>query len=262
MARFASIEDEWRAFLTGAHPGIRRGRHFWRLLPSSPRCEWCNAPFGLPGSIGTRLAGKKRETKNPRFCNACFGTLKLGGAEIELSLLFADVRGSTALAERLGPAAFRNLLNRFYTTTADVIVGTDGLVDKFVGDEVIGLYLPVLTGDKHAQSAIAAAQELLRRTGHGDPRGPWLPIGVGVHTGVAFVGAVGEENGVRDLTALGDPVNITARLASAAAQGEILITDNAVRSAAFAADALERRELLLKGKNEPVAVRVLKCATA
>lgn len=257
MPSYNTIDEEWKAFLAGEHAGLRRGRNIFRLIPSHPRCKWCSAPFGVPGKFISRLVGKRPERKNPNFCNACFSTLKLGGVEIELSFLFADVRGSTALAERIGAQAFRNLLNRFYGIAVDVLLAEDALVDKFVGDEVIGLFIPALSGTDHAARAIAAAENLLRRTGHGMGREPWLPIGAGVHTGVAFVGAVGDENGVRDLTALGDAVNTAARLASVAGAGEILVSDTAARSARVDLGDREARNLALKGKSETVGVRVV-----
>lgn len=256
MANYDTVEQQWLAFLTGEHYELKRGRKIFRLIPSHPRCKWCSAPFGMPGKFISQLVGKRPERKNTNFCNACFSTLKLGGAEIELSFLFADVRGSTALAERIGPAAFRNILNRFYSIAVSVLLAQDALVDKFVGDEVIGLFIPALSGKDHAARAITAAQELLRRTGHGSGKEPWLPIGAGVHTGTAFVGAVGDENGVRDLTALGDPVNTAARLASVAAAGEILVSDAASTEAGIDITGREHRDLALKGKSTSVAVHV------
>ena len=129
-----------------------------------------------------------------------------GGTELELSMLFVDVRGSTRMAERMTPAGFSELMNRFYRTATEVLIGTDAVIDKLVGDEVIGLYLPIFTGPNHARPAVLAARELLRATGHGDEEEPWLPIGIGVHTGVAFVGTVaGAEGTVSDITALAPP---------------------------------------------------------
>src|SRR5436309_2313263 len=78
--------------------------------------------------------------------------------------------------------------------------------------------------------ALQAAEDLLRATGHGDDQGPWAPLGAAVHTGTAFVGIVGSR-GSSDFTALGDPMNLTAHLASQAAVGEILVTEAAMRSA-------------------------------
>jgi adenylate cyclase len=182
-----------------------------------------------------------------------------GGAEVELTMLFVDARGSTSLAETMSAAAFGKLLNRFYAVATDVLIRTDAFVDKFVGDEVIGLYMPLFTGPNHARPAVQAAQELLRVTGHGDAKGPWLPIGVGVHTGVAWVGTVkGTEDSISDVTALGDNVNITARLASKAGAGEALISDATYAAAGLNFGELEQRQLELKGKSEPVGVRVVR----
>jgi adenylate cyclase len=120
---------------------------------------------------------------------------------------------------------------------------------------VIGIFIPALTGELHAQRAIDAGRELLDVTGHSDST-PWVPIGVGINTGVAFVGTVGEGNQV-ELTALGDPVNVAARLASAAGAGEILITRAAARAAEFPDAGLEHRTLELKGKSATTEVLVL-----
>jgi adenylate cyclase len=93
-------------------------------------------------------------------------------------------------------------------------------------------------------------------TGHFDAEGPWAPIGVGVHTGIAFVGTVGTEDGVTDFTALGDSVNTGARLASVAAQGELLVSEEAYTSAGIVVQGMEERILKLKGRSEPQTVRV------
>jgi adenylate cyclase len=181
-----------------------------------------------------------------------------GGTELEISMLFVDVRGSTRMAEGMSPASFSQLMNRFYKAATDVLIRTDAVIDKLVGDEVIGLYLPLFTGPNHARPAVEAAQELLLATGHGDDQGPWLPIGIGVHTGVAFVGTVGGAEGtVSDITALGDNVNVTARLASVAAPGEALISEVTYAAGGMDLGDLESRQLELKGKSEPIAARVL-----
>jgi adenylate cyclase len=179
-----------------------------------------------------------------------------GGVEIELSLLFADVRGSTRLAEQRSPAEFRELLNRFYDAANRILIDSDGLVDKLVGDEVIGLYLPAIGAD-HPRKAALAARDLLLATGHGDPDGPWVPVGAGVHTGTAYVGAVGSEATVTDFTALGDAVNVSARLASVAAAGEVLISEPAYGPARDDLGDLDVRKLDVKGRDAPIDVRVL-----
>jgi adenylate cyclase len=204
-----------------------------------------------------RLIGKGRWPKNPTFCRSCFTFLvdNRGGAEIECSLLFADVRGSTSIAEGMRPVDVHDLMNRFFRTAAHVLVEHDAIVDRFVGDQAIGIFVPALAGGQHAARAIEAAQALLAATGHAD-RTPWIPVGAGVHTGTAFVGSIGSETQA-DFTALGDTVNIAARLSSSAAVGETLVTLEAAASANLGAAQLERRDLALKGKDAPTAVLVL-----
>jgi adenylate cyclase len=161
--------------------------------------------------------------------------------------VFADIRGSTALAERLAPAEFRALIDRFYSTTSKVVFDNDGGVDKFVGDEIVAFFFPIMSGPRHAAHAVAAALAILRVTGDADPEGPWVPVGVGVSSGLAWVGAIGDEKRI-DLTALGDVVNVAARLGGAARAGEVLLTAEAALEAGLDA-GLERRSLELKGKS-------------
>lgn len=256
-------EDEWRALLTGEHPGLARPRPFFKHLPRPPRCKLCNVPFRGPLTPFLRRLGYRRWAKNPSICEQCLSSFQkrgLGGAEIELSFLFADVRGSTALAERVGPSAFTTLLNRFYDVATRTLVDADAVVDKFVGDEVVGLFVPGFAGPDHAAGAITAARRILRLTGHGDPAGPWIPVGIGVHTGVAFVGTVGSsgapgsESSVADFTALGDPVNVTARLASVAGADELLITEASARAARLERGGREIREIAILGRRAPIVV--------
>lgn len=173
-----------------------------------------------------------------------------GGAEVEISLLFADVRGSTRLAERMPAQEFSHLMARFYGTAARMIDRRDGIVDKFVGDEVMALFIPGFAGDDHAADAIAAGRDLLIETGNGGGE-PWILVGAAVHTGIAYVGTVGEGD-ARDFTALGDPVNTTARLASCAAAGEILVSSAAASSSSLDTAGLENRTLTLRGRDETV----------
>ena len=250
--------SDWRNVLWGTHPGLFRKRRIFKLIPSDPRCRFCNAPFHGIGGTLMSIIGRKQYSKNPLFCEACL-TEPVEGVEVEITMLFADVRGSTTLAEKMSASDFGNLMNRFYDTASHVLVHSLAIIDKFVGDEVIGLYIPGLAGADHAKRAILAAEELLHATGH-HGNNPWLPIGVGIHTGNAYVSLVGSEGGVGDLTALGDSMNITARLASQAGVGEILVSESAYNQAALEAN-LEKRSLELKGRSEPVTVRVLRIET-
>lgn len=182
-----------------------------------------------------------------------------GGTEVELSMLFVDVRGSTSLAERMNATDYGRLINRFYKAATDVLIRTDAFIDQFVGDEAVGLYFPLFTGPNHARAAVLGAKELLRVMGYGGRQEPWIPVGVGVHTGIAFFGTIsGSENSVTDIAAMGDNVNTTARIASKAAPGEALISEAACTAAGFDFGNLEQRQLELKGKSEPISVRVLR----
>lgn len=261
----ADREQFWRDYLTRGDSLERRLRRVLRVLPHDPRCQLCAAPFAGAVAPLMRAVGKRPADKNPKVCQACFTFIARhhGGAEIESTFLFADIRGSTTLAERMSPAAFHALLDRFYTVASNTVFDHDGGVDKFVGDELVAMFFPVMSGPEHVRRAVDAAQALLRATGHGDPGGPWVPVGAGVHTGPAWVGAVGDEAHT-ELTALGDTVNTTARLASVAAAGEVLVTAAAARAAGLD-PGLERRSLDLKGKEsatEAVSLRVTANASA
>lgn len=257
----AMIEQIWRNYFTvGKSEQETRQRRVFVLLPGNPRCKICMAPFhGIGGPIARLVYGKRPSNLNPQLCNVCedFARRYQGGAEVELSLLFVDVRGSTALAENTSPTEFSKLINRFYNTASHVLIKTDALIDKIIGDQVVGIYVPGFAGPQHAQRAIAAAQEIMRLTEHGNVDGPWIPLGAGVHTGVAFLGAVGSKDGTADITVLGDVANTAARLSTVARQGEILVSEDAARSAALDMGSAERRLLELKGKKGAVAVYVL-----
>lgn len=255
-------EEEWYKMLTEGEPIPRHIYHLYGLLPSDPRCKICASPFKGWGGFLMHLLGRDQSKYNPRFCQKCEVFEHPGGAEVPLTMLFADVRGSTQLAEQMSPREFSKLINRFYAAASHVLIQTDAMVDRLMGDEAIGLFLPGFAGPEHPRRAIEAAQDLLRMTGHRDAKGPWLPVGVGIHTGLAFVGVVGGEASTADFTALGDNVNVAARLASQAGPGEILISDAAYSASKLDLGNLERRQLDLKGKSEPIGVRVLRVTGA
>jgi adenylate cyclase len=249
-------EEQWRSLLVDQAPFLGRRRLHARI-PSSPRCKLCAAPFSGPGGLVMRFMGHARWAKNPKYCTGCFRMLSShhGGAEIDCSLLFADVRGSTTLAERTSPREFNRMMGRFFDTASEVLVDHDAIVDKFVGDEIIGIFVPSMASRQHAARAVDAARTLLTETGFGTSAGPWVPIGIGVNTGVAYVGSIGEGSET-EMTAMGDVVNVTARLASVAAAGEILVTTAAATAADLPAD-LPRRSLDLKGKSQATEVVVV-----
>ena len=256
-----TVNEMWQKNLTEGNVRWRHFRHYFGKIPSNPRCVNCHRPFaGVGGAIFHRFQALERSDKNPRYCNACYGFTSQfpGGAEIELSMLFVDVRGSTPMAEKMSAADFSLLMNRFYEAAINVLVQADAFIDKLVGDEVTALFVPGYAGPQHARRAVDAGQALLRVTGHGDQNGPWVPVGVGVNTGIAWVGSIAGASGeAADFTALGDNVNIAARLASEAAKGEVIISEATYNAAGIENPDLEKRALDLMGKSEMVNVRVL-----
>lgn len=229
-------------------------------LPASPRCRACHAPFmGIGAPIARRLLRRWPSNYSLHFCNQCERALREnpGGVEVEMTMVFADIRGSTPLAERMNPAEYSTLIDRFYTTATEVLIHTDAIIDKLSGDEVLGVYVPGFAGPNHAGRAIEAAEKLLVETGHADHDGPWIEVGAGVNTGIAWIGSLGSAGGVTDITVLGDEVNITARLASQAGVGEIVISERSWKDAQMGPKRTEKRNLSLKGKSEDTSVHVI-----
>ena len=168
------------------------------------------------------------------------------------------MRGSTHLAEGISSGEFSERMSLFYGVATKVLVRTDAYIDKFVGDEVMAVYVPLFAGRNPAQQAVRAAAGLLQATGYSKADSPWLRVGIGVHTGVAFFGTVpGADASFSDFTALGDTVNVAARLAGEALPGEALVSQPACAASGIDIAGLEKRDLRVKGKSEPVSVCVL-----
>ena len=259
-------DDSWRDLLTdGIAPGILGRRVKWmrRLygkLPAEPRCKICNVPFSGRGGKFARVALRsKPSTFSMQLCARCegFARAEKPGADVDLALVFADIRGSTSLAEQLPAMQFSQLINRFYTASADVLVESEAIIEKLAGDQVAALFVPGLVGTDYVQTAISAAIRLMESYGHGSKDGPWVPVGAGVHVGNAFVGMVGTSGQMTELTSLGDAPNVTARLAGAAAAGEILLSDAAFEAAGNIPKTSAVRDLNLKGRSEPMRVHVI-----
>jgi adenylate cyclase len=136
--------------LTGGH--ISR----YSFLPSSRRCVGCREPLaGISGQL-LRIIGHRPSRKNPNLCYRCDYGLPLGGAEVDIGVLFADVRDSTALAERLGPKAFAQTMNRFYHLATNILLEHNAIIDKMVGDEVMALFIPAICRGEHRLLAVKA----------------------------------------------------------------------------------------------------------
>ena len=246
----------WFWFSTNAFAVDKRLRRIMRVLPHDPRCKFCNAPFqGLGGMIVRTLFGKQRSALNPRYCNLCeIASQEFpGGAEVEMSMLFVDIRGSTALSEKLTPTEFSQVISRFYAAATKVIIEADGLVEKLAGDEVAAFWGAGFAGQDYIERTIKVAQKLLRVMEEQK-----IPVGIGVHAGIAYFGAMGTTEGLTEISAKGDEVNTAARLASKAAVGEIVVSEQALHKANINGSQLESRNLELKGISQPVSVRVMR----
>lgn len=230
-----------------------------RRLPSEPRCRLCHAPYGGPGGRIMRRVGFGPSRKNPTLCNTCFEKAPMGGVEMEIGVLFADVRGFTALAERLSSDDVAQILNRFYAAASKILIRS-AIVDKLVGDEVMALYLPQLLDDGWEDDLVRDAVDLLTAVGYGSSDQPWLALGVGIDVGRAYVGNVGVGE-VKDFTALGDVVNTAARLQAAAAAGQIVLSDRLFHRLVTPPAQTTAASLDLKGKEQAQSARVLEIGT-
>ena len=200
------------------------------------------------------LYSRKQSNLNPHFCNMCedFAKKFPGGAEVEMSMLFVDVRGSTALSEQMTSMEFQKLINRFFVGSTKAIAEEDGLVEKLAGDAVAAFWGAGFAGQDYVARTIRAAQKILKVMAQQK-----ILVGIGVHAGAAYFGAMGSSEGLVNISAIGDEVNTAARLASKAAAGEIIVSETALAQAGIAGDGLESRRLELKGISEPVTVRVM-----
>ena len=244
----------WRAMLTGEDPTMRRIRRIWSRVPSAPRCKICGSPSHGIGGVVARTLWHGPMRDNPLLCKACFGSLAKhpGGAELEISVVFADIRGSTALAERTSAAGFRSLVQGYYRTAAVAIDENGGIVDKFLGDGVMALFIPAIAGENHATRAIMGGRAILAAVERDGLGRKGLLVGVGVHTGEAFVGAVGADEKL-DFTALGDSVNIAARLGGSAGPGEVLVSRDAWDRAGLP-EPVSEREIEIAGRTRGLRV--------
>lgn len=258
------ISDVWRTYLTSGakikgmrlpwfeHPAFKP---VFRVLPAEPRCQMCYIPFaGIGGFISKRLLNVKPSPMNPHICDVCerFAERHPGGTDLEVSILFADIRGSTPLAEKMETFEFSNLIQRFYRAGTKALYSNNAFIEKFKGDGLSAFFAPAFAGPNHALSAIQAGKEILRVTGHGEGKTPWVPVGVGVSTGVAFIGSLKVEGGRTDIAILGDVVNTTARLSDQAAPGELLVGQRAMELSGLSKEEYESKDLSLKGKEETV----------
>jgi class 3 adenylate cyclase len=220
-------------------------------------------PLRGPLSAPFRLFGIRPSRMNPNTCTICelafSRVMKARSVTIDATIMFADLRGYTALTQSLEPAALTALLDAFYDDCAAAIWHYDGLLNKTIGDAVFAIFnFPVKQTD-HAVQALLAAREIQERFGRRRDElvsaigsdGQEVGIGIGIDSGDTNFGEFGRSH--RDLTAVGTVVNRAARAQAAARSGEILVT-SAVRDRAGKMIGGSGSEHTLKGFQEPVTL--------
>lgn len=220
-----------------------------RRIPAPPRCKLCQAPFSGPYAPFLRVLGFRRWALNQQICRFCIRDLEKhsGGAEIAVSLVYVDIRGSTEIAEQMNPRQFSDGLRRYLAVVGGDVDAEHGVIDHMAGDGVMAMWIPAFVGPQHPQSALRAALDVARHVSGAVDDGFGFPAGAGVHTGIAYVGVVGEP-GSRDFTVLGDTANTVARLSAAADAGEVVMSQAVVDDVGLDSTTLEHRLLDLKGK--------------
>jgi adenylate cyclase len=240
---------DWQRLLADGYEPLKKAQRVFRRLPHDPRCKLCQNPFAGVGGKLVGLMGRKPSRKSPNLCQACFDMLPSGGIELDIGVVFADVRGSTSIGQHSTATEFAGRLNRFYKTATDVLIHHDGLIDKLIGDEVMALFISGIAGPDYRRKAARAALELAAAVGD-------LPVGVAANAGIAFVGNVGSGT-VMDFTALGDAVNIGARLQSYASPGEVVLAADLYGLVAADHPGVRSELIEVRGRDEPVEVNVV-----
>lgn len=240
---------DWEALLVKGHEPLRVAQRIFRRLPGDPRCKLCYNPFGGVSGKLVGVFGHKPSRKNPNLCQFCFDHLPGGGIEIDVGVVFADVRASTTLGEQSNATVFAKQLNEFYAAATKVLIHNDGIVDKLIGDEVMGLFLQGVAGPEYRRKAAIAALQLASEVTE-------LPIGVAVNAGIAFVGNVGSES-VLDFTALGDAINVGARLQAHASPGEVVLAASLYTLVEQEFPDGRPDRVAIRGRNQLVDVMIL-----
>ncbi|HEX8632700.1 MAG TPA: adenylate/guanylate cyclase domain-containing protein [Pyrinomonadaceae bacterium] len=186
-------------------------------------------------------------------------SFKLGGVNQCVTVLFADVRGFTAISEHAPPERVVQLLNLYFTAMTDIIFAHGGTLDKYIGDGLMALFGAPAATPQDASNALAAAVAMQRRVSalNHELRAAGLPeisVGIGLHTGEATVGYIGSERR-SEYTAIGDTVNLAARLESGARGGQILSSHAVIQAAADNRLALRQLPpISVKNRAQPVSI--------
>ena len=184
------------------------------------------------------------------------GQQKLGGETQIVTVMFADLEGFTSLSERIDPEHLLQILNIYHSLICKIILLYGGTIDKFMGDCVMALYNTPVSQDDHIARAVKTALHIqdqmywFHQSLEPDLR---LSVNFGIHQGTAVIGNVGTEN-LMNFTAIGDTVNIAARLQGLAEHGQILVTQPVYKATEDFVVGRSRGFLQVKGRSEPVHV--------
>ena len=177
-------------------------------------------------------------------------SLKLGGEKRYCTFLFTDVRGFTSLSERLEPEKVTEIMNKTLTIQANAIKQYGGMVDKYIGDAMMAIFNAPINLENHEEKAMMAAQKIMldmRQANLG------IEIGIGINTGEAVVGNMGSDTRF-DYTAIGDAVNLAARLESSTKEvgQDLVIGYNTIKNSNLYVDKL--KDIYVKGKEKPIKI--------
>ena len=185
------------------------------------------------------------------------------GAEREVTLMFVDVRGFTRMSEGLKARDVVSLLNDVFQLVSDAILRRGGTLDKFIGDSVMAYFGAPIPSADHAVQAVNTAVDIVRanreRNRALQPGEHAAELGIGIHTGPVVVGNIGSDRRT-DFTAIGDAVNVAARLEKLAKPGEILVTEAVQRRVRGVHRLRFEGERQLSGRVEPVHVYAVEVA--
>lgn len=185
-------------------------------------------------------------------------SFKLGGVNQTVTILFADIRGFTAFAEREKPEKVVGLLNRYFSQMSEIIFAHGGTLDKYIGDGLMAIFGAPNASPEDAKNALKAAivmqNQLLTLNKELESEGfPRINIGIGLHTGEATIGYIGSERR-SEYTAIGDTVNLASRLESNADSGQILVSEATARAGGNIFTFMPRESLNVKNRQQPVSV--------
>ena len=250
FAREDGNEALWHQVFQEGHPVLMGKQRRFSLMPGRTRCKMCYAPLTGLGGFITRRMGLEPSARNPFFCNACDGFLQAfpGGAEVDLSIIFCDLRGSVSLSASMTPKEFAQLITFMRETIIPVLWRAEGFVLQFQGDAVIGVWPPGFSGKDYGKKAVDGAMKLPDVLGQARFQGRDIPVGMALHTGRAYLCTVASvSNDMQEVSAFGFDVNVAARLAAAADAGEVLISEAALLAAGRPIDETRMTEYDLKG---------------